>query len=70
MMQSQIAQQIAEKREALKAARKLDGDARVLAYCAADIAQAEQPDVMELRNPDGSPLARGGYAQPIAPGMA
>jgi hypothetical protein len=68
-MQSQIAQDIAVKREALKAAMALDGDDRVLAYCQREIAEAEMPDVLEIVNPDGSPLARGGYLSPIPPGM-
>jgi hypothetical protein len=66
-MQAQVAEQIADRREALRAAEMLDGDERALTYCQ-DIIQ-QQPFTGELRNSDGSPLARGAYVQPFAPGM-
>jgi len=68
-MSAQIAQRIGELRERLNATMELDGDDRVLTYCAAEVAQAGQPDYVELVQQDGAPLARGNYAQPVAPGM-
>jgi hypothetical protein len=65
-MRSQIAQQIAEKREALKAVEALTGDDVVYRYCG-DILNVQPP--VELRQQDGSPLARGAVMQGIAPGM-
>jgi hypothetical protein len=67
MMQSQMAQQLAERREALAAAEALSGDELVLTYCA-DLLVPLHP-ALELRNSDGSPLARGATMQPIPPGM-
>ena len=60
-MVGQIAQRVAEKRETLKAAKELSGDARVMAYCQREIAEADMPEWAEVLNPDGSPLRRGGY---------
>ena len=65
-MQSQQAQLIAEKEDALRAVQALEGDELVMRYCGHII--GEQP-AMELRNSDGSPLARGAVMQGIAPGM-
>lgn len=66
-VQSQMAQSIAERREALKAAEALDGDARVLRYCSDILAQNAAPLSGQITI-NGEPLNRDRYAQPIPPG--
>ena len=68
-MASQGAQRVAELREQLKALESLSADELVRHYCEREIAEAEAPEVRVIVNSDGSPLARGNYAQPISPGM-
>ena len=64
-MQSQQAQLIAEKEEALRAVQALESDDLVRRYCAHLI--GEQPVTGVTIN--GEPLARGGAAPSFAPGM-
>jgi hypothetical protein len=68
-MQSQIGQRVGELREQRSAILSMSGDELVMFVCADEIANAEQPEWVELTNPDGSPLARGAYYSPLAPGM-
>jgi hypothetical protein len=65
-MRSQQAMALAVKREMLNAIESLTENELVEQYCQ-DILNV-QPQA-ELRNSDGSPLARGAYTQPISPGM-
>jgi hypothetical protein len=68
-MQSQIAQRVGELREQRNTILSLSGDDLVMFVCADEIANAEQPEWVELTNPDGSLLRRGNYYSPLAPGM-
>jgi hypothetical protein len=68
-MQAQVAQLVAQQWAQIAFIEGLSDDDLVGMYASDILAQNEVPPVRELRNSDGSPLARGAYAQPLAPGM-
>ena len=67
--QAQVAEMAAQAAEQIRWIESLADDDLVRHYLPEVIAQNEAPPVVELRNSDGSPLARGGYPQSFVPGM-